>query len=293
MHAYLIMAHNNFYTLEILLRMIDDSRNDIFVHVDKKVESFDYNYYHAIVKKSKIYFVKRINVTWGEASQVECEMILMKETCLHGDYEFVHLLSGSDLPLKPQEEIHSFFSEHKENIFLHTATDKEVENELWKLSEYHLEKKQKNRKIHYIWNSFFIIKFSHHNRMKKYKKIIVAKSANWFSMPGECVRFVVSKEKFIKKMTNHTVCGDEFFVATVLRNSHYWSNVYKYEDVRGHMRYIDWENGSGNSPKILVVDDFDKLVQSGMFWARKFDENVDKEIINKVFTHVMGKCEDV
>lgn len=54
------------------------------------------------------------------------------------------------------------------------------------------------------------------------------------------------------------------------------------------MRYIDWENGSGNSPKILVVDDFDKLVQSGMFWARKFDENVDKEIINKVFTHVMG-----
>lgn len=73
-----------------------------------------------------------------------------------------------------------------------------------------LKKKQKNRKIHYIWNSFFIIKFSHHNRMKKYKKIIVAKSANWFSMPGECVRFVVSKEKFIKKMTNHTVCGDEF-----------------------------------------------------------------------------------
>lgn len=53
MHAYLIMAHNNFYTLEILLRMIDDSRNDIFVHVDKKVESFDYNYYHAIVKNPK------------------------------------------------------------------------------------------------------------------------------------------------------------------------------------------------------------------------------------------------
>lgn len=43
-HAYLIMAHNNFYILEKLLRLLDDSRNDIYVHIDKKVSEFDFEH---------------------------------------------------------------------------------------------------------------------------------------------------------------------------------------------------------------------------------------------------------
>ena len=40
-HAYLIMAHNNFYILEKLLILLDDPRNDIYIHIDKKVSKFD------------------------------------------------------------------------------------------------------------------------------------------------------------------------------------------------------------------------------------------------------------
>ena len=35
-HAYLIMAHNEPYILEKLLKLIDYSDNDIFLHIDKK-----------------------------------------------------------------------------------------------------------------------------------------------------------------------------------------------------------------------------------------------------------------
>ena len=31
-HAYLIMAHNQFLTLKELVSVLDDSRNDIYVH---------------------------------------------------------------------------------------------------------------------------------------------------------------------------------------------------------------------------------------------------------------------
>ena len=34
-HAYLIMAHNNPYILKKLLNLIDDKRNDIYLHIDK------------------------------------------------------------------------------------------------------------------------------------------------------------------------------------------------------------------------------------------------------------------
>ena len=33
-HAYLIMAHNNPYILKKLLNLIDDKRNDIYLHID-------------------------------------------------------------------------------------------------------------------------------------------------------------------------------------------------------------------------------------------------------------------
>lgn len=36
-HAYLILAHNDPKVLELLVRLLDDSRNDIYIHVDKKV----------------------------------------------------------------------------------------------------------------------------------------------------------------------------------------------------------------------------------------------------------------
>lgn len=37
-HAYMIIAHNEFDLLEILVRLLDDPRNDIYVHIDAKVK---------------------------------------------------------------------------------------------------------------------------------------------------------------------------------------------------------------------------------------------------------------
>ena len=35
-HAYLIIAHNNWKQLSLLLSVLDDERNDIYIHIDKK-----------------------------------------------------------------------------------------------------------------------------------------------------------------------------------------------------------------------------------------------------------------
>lgn len=82
-HAYLIMAHNNFYILEKLLHLLDDPRNDIYVHIDKKVSEFDFVHYKNICEKATvIYPSKRINVHWGTQSQVITELLLYREAFL-------------------------------------------------------------------------------------------------------------------------------------------------------------------------------------------------------------------
>ena len=43
-HAFLIIAHNKFNQLQLLLNLLDDERNDIYVHIDKKVKDLPHLY---------------------------------------------------------------------------------------------------------------------------------------------------------------------------------------------------------------------------------------------------------
>ena len=52
--AFLIMYHNDYYILERLLKQIDSKNFDIYLHVDKKVKNFDFEYTKKILKKSNI-----------------------------------------------------------------------------------------------------------------------------------------------------------------------------------------------------------------------------------------------
>ena len=49
-HAYMIIAHNEFDLLEILVRLLDDPRNDIYVHIDAKVKDFDFKSFQALTQ---------------------------------------------------------------------------------------------------------------------------------------------------------------------------------------------------------------------------------------------------
>ena len=40
-HAFLIMAHGSLPLLRVLLSMLDDERNDIFLHIDRKSDMLD------------------------------------------------------------------------------------------------------------------------------------------------------------------------------------------------------------------------------------------------------------
>ena len=90
-HAYLIIAHNEFYLLKQLIEVLDDVRNDLYIHVDKKVKNFDFEEIKRLVKQSQLYFTKRIKVAWGADSMVKCEYILLKEA-FQRRYQYYHLL---------------------------------------------------------------------------------------------------------------------------------------------------------------------------------------------------------
>ena len=109
MHAYLIIAHEQFDLLESLLKCIDDARNDIYIHIDSRSE-LDIGRIEKVLRNSRVEFVPRIHIRWGGFDMVRCEYMLLEAAFESGrEYEYVHLISGADLPLKNQDEIHRYF----------------------------------------------------------------------------------------------------------------------------------------------------------------------------------------
>lgn len=77
-HAYLIMAHDNFEQLIILLKLLDNENNDIFIHIDNKVV-FPQESFNDCCIKSKVFIYQDISVFWGTSSLMECEFSLLKK----------------------------------------------------------------------------------------------------------------------------------------------------------------------------------------------------------------------
>lgn len=64
-HAFLIIAHNNWWQLKQLIHQLDDPLNDIYVHIDQKSKDFCEEDFNGITKYSKLKFYSAYKVYWG------------------------------------------------------------------------------------------------------------------------------------------------------------------------------------------------------------------------------------
>ena len=55
-----------------------------------------------------------------------------------------------------------------------------------------------------------------------------------------------------------------------------------------NMRLVDWKRGSKGSPYTFREEDYDELINSGALFARKFSEDVDKNIIEKIVDYIVN-----
>ena len=287
-HAYLIMAHNQPELLKKLLILLDDERNDIYIHVDKKMSNFQKDEYEKVLNKSEIRWVKRTDAKWGSYSLINCELLLLEEA-IKVEHGYYHLLSGADLPLKSQDEIHKFFKKNHGLEFV--AGDGTIirEDLLERVKYYHFyigkpgkKEERLRRHLREIQDILGI------NRIKKYPGICFQKGSQWFSITHELAVFVVNKKRWIKKVFWKSSCGDEMFLQTVVRNSMFVEKICNQITMPmiTDTRYIDWKRGN---PYVFRINDYLDLVSSTALFARKFDDNVDDDIIEKLYLHLKDK----
>lgn len=288
-HAYLIMAHNEFDILEKLVTRLDYPNNDIFIHVDRKAKEFDCNHERKIiqlVKKGKIRFTKRLNVTWGGDSQIKLELMLLEEAS-QKYHDYYHLLSGVDLPIKSHDYIDAFFQQNqgKQFIFFDEEEDRH-KYFLKRLRYYHIPINTANvitmEISSLVSKILYKLQYSFHTDRLKNCQIPIDnfhKGSCWFDITHDFARYALDQmnQKDYKRIFRFTNCCDEVFMQTIIVQSSFSSTM-----CNDLIRFADWSKG-GKSPEMLSMSHWDALVKSSALFARKFSEVYDNNIVEKVY----------
>lgn len=278
-HAWLIIAHNEFEILQLLVSALDDPDNDIFVHIDKKVRELPSIH----TKKSRLVILQeRLDVRWGDPSQIACELLLMRTACNCGPYSRYHIISGTHLPLKSMEYIHSYFEDHdgQELMHLWDRDERDIGN---KLQRYNLfvrgftDPSPLVRRIsQFLWASLQVIQKRLKIRRFRDEKFI--KSDNWLSLTEGAVKYLIENESLIRKKYRYSYCGDEYFVATELNHAGQFKIVDTYQLLK--VSFIQY------NPKVYTMEDYGALADSDCLFARKFSsshKDVAKLILNRYY----------
>lgn len=271
-HAYLILAHNEPELLSLLVERLDDVRNDIYIHFDRKLSILpDIKTQHA-----GLYILKdRVDVRWADVSMLEAEYKLFHAVLDSGSqYSHHHLISGVDLPLKNQDYIHSFFAQHqgKEFVGLHQRP----------------MNSHADRALHY-WHPFtrsfrgsgcvfaikrilryLVIQTQVLLGIRRNATIPFHKGGQWVSITRELIDYLLEQEDRAFTIFSRTFGADEYFVPTLIWDTPFMERLFDATDEsRGAMRYIGWR--ADGQLIDFTPQDLPVLQQTEYLFARKFN----------------------
>lgn len=281
-HAYLILSHKSDSLFEHLLGCLDHELNDLFIHMDKRNKGYDEEHTKALLSYSNVYHCASISCNWGAFSLVQAELLLLELATRNGHYDYYHLISGSDLPIKPQEYIHKFFEKEKGKEFVRFQSSEFSFED--RIRYYYPLQETFGKKPSYIARK--LLSIQQRLGIQRNKGIKFQKGTQWFSITDSFARYVLSQKDFVNKVFHDTLCPDELFIQTLILNSEFISNLYHQNfdnDTKAIMRHIDWTRGE---PYVFRDCDYEELVTSEMLFARKFDPEIDSRIIDKISKYV-------
>ena len=266
-HAYLILAHNGFELLQILVSCLDDPRNDLYVHIDRKVQTLP----SLQVAKAGLFMLEdRVDVRWGDVSVVEAEYALFETAVKRGPYQYYHLLSGADLPLKSQDYIHHYFDIHNGKEFIGYNQSNNASEIVRKVQRWHLFPKLfRSKSMAVRIPRALFLKFQEWTGFKRNEGVEFKKGTQWVSITDDLVRYVIDHKEWVLKVFSHSFCSDEIFLQTLCWQSPYRTDVFDTADEgNGCLRAIKWKDG-------CLIDwsseDYKYLSGSSALFARKFN----------------------
>ncbi|HZW98866.1 MAG TPA: beta-1,6-N-acetylglucosaminyltransferase [Trueperaceae bacterium] len=285
--AYMILAHKLPNQVLRLIDRLDGPGAHFFVHISKNADpGFYESISRDVARRSNVSLVERQWVHWGHFGLAKALFAAIEMAVQDGvRLDYLTVLSGQDYPVGGRRLIEETLGKHRGNTLMEV---RRIPSEIW--GQGGLER----FRIHHLRLAGREVRFppfsrrddwlgqaartmggirSMPNGMEPYG------GSSWVSLTYEAVEYLFefSRSPFGRRTLRFfsTVLHPEEMVCqTILMNSELSDRVYS-----RNFRYIDWTSHPKH-PQVLTVQDYDRIVESGAFLARKFDETVCTAIMD-------------
>ena len=272
--AYLIRAHQRPDQLVRLVDRLGTGNASFYVHVSARTAGDVYqSMREGLEGRDDVHWVERVPAYYSGFSLVRSVLAGLAAITRAEQPEHVVLLSGQDYPLRPPAEIERYLATRSGASLLEYFP---LPSERWAAEDGGLDR----LRFHYFERASYRTKLL---RVPWPRRSFPAGvrpygGSAWGALSVEAARTVLAFEaeqpeayRFFK----HVQAPDEMFLQTALMNSPLRDRV-----VNEAIHYIEWPGGS--HPKTFRSEDLARLAGSGKLFARKFDTEVDAEILDLI-----------
>lgn len=292
--AYIILCHKNPDQINKMINVLNTPESDFFIHVDKKSSIGS-----KLISASNVYILpkeKRISIFWGDISMIKATYNLLEVVFNSGKvFDYIWLISGQDFPLKCGNSIQQYLNKHKGENFIQIIDRHNTGyNRFLKRNElYYFDCMKKMTPLSRILKLIYIFLTGGVNKTMLFKRKNLLNldfyfGSQWWTLTYECAReiFDMMKDPKYLNFYKHCLVPDESIFQTLYMKSNFKNT---YSDI---LTYIDWDNNS-NHPKTFKIKDYNALIDLEYLMARKFDENIDDEVIEKIYNKLIQEKEKI
>lgn len=246
--AYLILAHANPKLIERAIGRLSSDDCGFFVHIDRKSRMEEFSR----IQGGNIFFMEpRLPVFWGDFSQVEAILLLLRQGLQQaGSYDRFVLLSGSDYPLRSAQYINDFFEEHHRQEFISGV---KVPNEaagkpLSRINKFVVSPRRPLRRS--VVRALGKLGLTERDYRKHLGNLEPYAGSEWWALTREASQYAlqfVDRHPEVTDFFRNVCAADEAFFQTILANSEFHSRM------RRNLVYDDW-SARASSPAMIGED---------------------------------------
>ncbi|CAN5462904.1 beta-1,6-N-acetylglucosaminyltransferase [soil metagenome] len=286
-HIFAIMAHDQFELTESLIELLAHPRAASVLHLN--VDNLA-GVLHRHPTLDRAHLIPRVRVQWGAYSLLTVQLRLLR-AALDAGCDYVHLLSGKDLPLAPVSDILDFVDSSDGTEFIHINPPAHTDQVIERVSRYwsagllrgKVDRGPRGAALRVPQRGFVTAQgMLGVDRSRQWGRTVHSGST-WFTVTAELAQHFVDHEGWADQHLRKTFVPEEFFYATMAihsaRRSHIDPGV---SDHFANLRHIRWNPGSRGHPHTWRMEDLPELASSPNMFARKFDLTVDRDVVDAV-----------
>ncbi len=276
--AHLIITYTNASQTERMIRRMQHPDFDFYIHVDKKL---DIGAYLFLANIPQVYLIRdRIDVIWAGYSTIEATLHSVREIFASGrQYDYVHLMSGQDYPIKPAACIHDFFVQNRGKEFMQFEHfDKWSADSYIRIQQYHFTNYR-------FPGRYYLQRLMNRllpSRVSPVELEYFGSSMFWALTPASLqyvMDFLQNNIKF-RRFMRLTWGSDEFLFQTLVLNS-----PFRHQVINDNLLYLDRDEGAAH-PNIITNRHFPALTSSGKLFTRKLDIRADTAIFDRIDDYI-------